>query len=294
MKITVKGLHIDIKRGATVQLLMEKYGIGTPEELFEIIRRVTPGNADKFERLIKANQKKSAKKSSQKLQTHVVEETPGEVERAENTTQLEEDAPPIEEEVVPIARLTTERNEKTMSLQQLLDDQQTLSDWCVRLELEHKEMAQRRLQIVKELAKVKNVLTELQRLLKANETKVEDFLSEYNDLAIHMAQTSTEISSCKEVLEEVRQQIEEAQKVKILVYSEGVIESEDGEIPIPAESDVAELMTTLVQRPEAEELTIKEIKTVAKVILIVKVMDQKFELEFDSERVQKFYEAVSA
>lgn len=47
--------------------------------------------------------------------------------------------------------------------------------------------------------------------------------------------------------------------------------------------------------PEAKEMTIKEIKTVAKLFLIAKAMNnKKFEFEFDSERVQKFYEAVNA
>ena len=96
------------------------------------------------------------------------------------------------------------------------------------------------------------------------------------------------------MLADTRAQIEEAQKLKISVFSDGTIECENGELESPWAAEVSQLYSTLILLAAAEELTIKQIKTVAKLVLMVKKIDKKYELEFDSDLVQKLYEAAIA
>lgn len=282
--MTVKDLHMQLKRGAEVQTLLKRYGIASKEELFKAIRKIAPGKVGEFGRMLKANNKKEERRMSKNNCSS--NESEKEKIRGNDAGERQE----------IISTESTEQKEviKELSLlEQLEHDEKELSAHCVGLESEHKELAQKRREALKALLEVRKVLVELQRLLAVNMEKVQRIMDEYNESAVRMTQISEEIAVYKELLEEIREQIQETKKVIILVYSEGIIESE-AQLPYPSEEEVATLVHSLIQMPEAEDLTIKELKTVAKLLLIVKKMEVKFELEFDSDRVQQFYETVVA
>ena len=185
-------------------------------------------------------------------------------------------------------------DEPKPSLNELLEAEKFLSDNCVSLEKEHNALINARREDVKTLAQIKRTLEELKRLLQVNQSKLTTVLENYNSKAEQMLRVSSEISACKEMLADTRAQIEEAQKLKISVFSDGTIECENGELESPCEAEVSQLFSTLILLAAAEELTIKQIKTVAKLVLMVKKIDKKYELEFDSDLVQKLYEAAIA
>jgi len=185
-------------------------------------------------------------------------------------------------------------DEPKPSLNELLEAEKFLSDNCVSLEKEHNALINARREDVKTLVNIKRTLEELKRLLQANQNRLTTVLENYNSKAEQMLRVSSEISACKEMLADTRAQIEEAQKLKVSVFSGGTIECENGELEYPSEAEISQLFPTLILLAAAEELTIKQIKTVAKLVLIVKRIDQKYELEFDSDLVQKLYEAAIA
>lgn len=185
-------------------------------------------------------------------------------------------------------------DEPKPSLNELLEAEKFLSDNCVSLEKEHNALINARREDVKTLALIKRTLEELKRLLQVNQSKLTTVLEDYNSKAEQMLRVSSEISACKEMLADTRAQIEEAKKLKVSVFSDGTIECENGELESPCEAEVSQLFSTLILLAAAEELTIKQVKTVAKLVSVVKKIDQKYELEFDSDLVQKLYEAAIA
>ncbi len=185
-------------------------------------------------------------------------------------------------------------DEPKLSLEELLEEEKFLSDNCVALEKEHKELISARREDVKMLANIKKTLEELKRLLQANQNRLTTVLEDYNSKAEQMIRVNSEISACKEMLADTRAQLEEAKKLKISVFSDGTIECENGELQYPSEAEVSQVFSTIILLAAAEELTVKQIKTVAKLVLTVKKIDKKYELEFDSDSVQKFYEAAIA
>lgn len=56
-KMTSKDLHVALKNQATEEDLMERYGVDSSEELYEVMSKVTPGNFEYFKKEIKKNQK---------------------------------------------------------------------------------------------------------------------------------------------------------------------------------------------------------------------------------------------
>lgn len=281
--MTQKDLHIAIKNGATEEELIARYGVINVEELYKMIGRicVNQRNLDAFKKAIRQNEKKARKCSGNDGEAGPKETMYGETDV--DSSKVSEEVP--QENIL-------ETTEDIPTLAELLEAEEFFSKNCIALEQEHQNLITARRKDIEELAAVKKTLEELKRLLVVNKEKMTSILEDYNSKLAQMAKYSTEIAACKEMLNDTRMQIEEMQKVKILVYSEGAIECENGDLEEPDANEVATMVSSLILLAEAEELTIKQIKTVAKLVLMVKKLDKKFELEFDSDLVQKLYEAV--
>lgn len=298
-KMSSKDLHVALKNQATEEELMERYGVDSSEELYEVMSKVTPGNFEYFKKEIKKNQKNRSRKDAKKEMALDNQKEDEQIELT-NFETLTDQSSEVEngkvgKNMVDYTAVEKPTNdEPKTSLNELLEAEKFLSDNCVSLEKEHNALINARREDVKTLAEIKRTLEELKRLLQVNQSKLTTVLENYNSKAEQMLRVSSEISACKEMLADTRAQIEEAKKLKISVFSDGTIECENGELESPCEAEVSQLFSTLILLAAAEEFTIKQIKTVAKLVLMVKKIDKKYELEFDSDLVQKLYEAAIA
>lgn len=298
-KMTSKDLHVALKNQATEEELMERYGVDSSEELYEVMSKVAPGNFEYFKKEIKKNQKNRLRKDEKKEMALDNQKEDEQIELT-NFETLTDQSSEVEngkvgKNMVDYTAVEKPTNDEPKpSLNELLEAEKFLSDNCVSLEKEHNALINARREDVKTLAEIKRTLEELKRLLQVNQSKLTTVLENYNSKAEQMLRVSSEISACKEMLADTRAQIEEAKKLKISVFSDGTIECENGELESPCEAEVSQLFSTLILLAAAEELTIKQIKTVAKLVSVVKKIDQKYELEFDSDLVQKLYEAAIA
>ena len=298
-KMTSKDLHVALKNQATEEELMERYGVDSSEELYEVMSKVAPGNFEYFKKKIKKNQKNRLRKDEKKEMALDNQKEDEQIELT-NFETLTDQSSEVEngkvgKNMVDYTAVEKPTNDEPKpSLNELLEAEKFLSDNCVSLEKEHNALINARREDVKTLALIKRTLEELKRLLQVNQSKLTTVLENYNSKAEQMLRVSSEISACKEMLADTRAQIEEAKKLKVSVFSDGTIECENGELESPCEAEVSQLFSTLILLAAAEELTIKQIKTVAKLVSVVKKIDKKYELEFDSDLVQKLYEAAIA
>ena len=298
-KMTSKDLHVALKNQATEEELMERYGVDSSEELYEVMSKVAPGNFEYFKKEIKKNQKNRLRKDEKKKMALDNQKEDEQIELT-NFETLTDQSSEVEngkvgKNMVHYTAVEKPTNDEPKpSLNELLEAEKFLSDNCVSLEKEHNALINARREDVKTLALIKRTLEELKRLLQVNQSKLTTVLEDYNSKAEQMLRVSSEISACKEMLADTRAQIEEAKKLKVSVFSDGTIECENGELESPCEAEVSQLFSTLILLAAAEELTIKQVKTVAKLVSVVKKIDQKYELEFDSDLVQKLYEAAIA
>ena len=298
-KMSSKDLHVALKNQATEEELMERYGVDSSEELYEVMSKVAPGNFEYFKKEIKKNQKNRLRKDAKKEMALDNQKEDEQIELT-NFETLTDQSSEVEngkvgKNMVDYTAVEKPTNDEPKpSLNELLEAEKFLSDNCVSLEKEHNALINARREDVKTLALIKRTLEELKRLLQVNQSKLTTVLENYNSKAEQMLRVSSEISACKEMLADTRAQIEEAKKLKISVFSDGTIECENGELESPCEAEVSQLFSTLILLAAAEELTIKQVKTVAKLVSVVKKIDQKYELEFDSDLVQKLYEAAIA
>lgn len=124
-----------------------------------------------------------------------------------------------------------------------------------------------------------------------HEKKVKDLYQEYEACYTKMAQLNDDMSAHKNLLLELREQIAELKKIVILVYDTGVIEIENAEIPPVSDETVKCEFDRLISLTEAENVTIKNVKSVAKLRAMMRELPSDTEIIFDSPEMQALYEA---
>lgn len=294
--MTTKDIHIAIKNGKGTQFMMERYGFSDHEALCRAIRGLTPSGAKGFINSLEKNQKKIDKKkqSNTTTETQTVQEPSVCTNNEEGV--FEDDS--SENLNVQFSDDDEEKSAGTeVKLEQLEADERELSYTLCKLEGEHKQIVAQRRECLQRLEKSKKALLELQRLLSEQEKNVTQTFEEYSRLATEMNVINEECNSYRELLDDVRQQIAELKKVSILFYANGDIEVVNAEIPSISEVAIAQEFRKLISLPEAEEFTVKVLKAIAKLKVMVKAYEEDncaFELVFDSLEVQNFYKTVIA
>lgn len=282
---------------------MSRFGFSSESDLFDAMRKVAPS---KSEDLIKKLQKKQKQLQKREAKSHatadeevlpdeLIVQNPEEIVEEENE-QAENDDFSIEE----VAE-NTEQNEESTSniptLEQLLAQEMELSSIICGIEGEHKNLVAERRVLISKLENAQKALKELRRLLNMQEENITQVYGKFMECASKMEKLNEEKKSYTKQLDVIRKQIDNLRKVTIFVYENASFEVEKIPIEPITDSEVASQSMKLFALPEAEELTAKEIKNIAKLQVVAEMIEAngyKTELVFDSERVQKFWETVVA
>ena len=304
--MTSKHLYAATKRDDGMSYLMNKFGFSEEEELFEAIRKVSPSNADDFISKLQKKQKKFAQRAKNHEEVAVGNESDIQPELIVQTCEeIINEEPEQEEDVISAvdekSDEETESNEEDSpeipTLEQLLAKEKELSSKICDIEGEHKALVGKRREVVSRLERCQNALRELKRLLHAQEENVTKAYEEFLGYATQMEALNGEKKVYEKQLDVIRQKIDDMRKVNIFVYENASFEVENVPIEPIADSEITAQSIQLFALPEAEELTAKEIKNIAKLQMVVELIESngyKVELVFDSTRVQSFWETVIA
>ena len=148
---------------------------------------------------------------------------------------------------------------------------------------------------------------ELERLKKSVEKLKAEILrtvEEYK-VAWHSYSASTEktasdeavVKILSEQLSEVRTQLIKLQKISICAYSDGKVEVENAEIPDIPDADINMRFSELASTPAAGNITINELKRVAKLQIMVKTFlesGREVDVLFENTAVQALWENINA
>lgn len=297
--MTSKDLHIAIKKGHGVQYMMERHHFADEESLFDAIRGITPSGAPDFINGLKKNQKKLDKRAKRNTKSEEKVSDEGVSEEVSDIVPEEElNVQSFEEQNVESCEESDaeeeENNFPQFNLEQLQADEKELSEILCGLERDHKQMVAKRVECRKGFQKSLRAMLELQRILKAQQEIVASNYQKYLELDFNMQQNNKERAEYTGLIEMVRSQIEELSKITIVVEENGVIGVDNAKIPSISEESLNEGMTKLISFPDAEEFTIRQLKTIAKVRLMVEALKEdgcKIEVIFEETKLQNFYEA---
>lgn len=277
MKMTIRSLHMDAKKNLTTCDATRKYGFETEQDFFNAVERIS--NVGKVRELkgIFAHNDKIARKASGKVSVPTAVEEPVEVA----AVALPEDVPEETASQLPEGRTVT-----LVNIEDLKEQEHLLSDEVIDLEKKHKRLAEIRMSIRRDVVSLDKVLEELKRLVNENLKKLEEFETQYDNTAKQMAEVSFEIANKRDQLEKLREQIEILSRVTIFVYEDGNVEVENGEFVFD-ENQAKQYFEELIQKPEAEEVTLKVVRTISK----IKAMGGEPTVVFESEKARILFEA---
>lgn len=276
-KITAKDIRIAVKRHRTISELTEEYQFETEADFISAIHRIFTQKSAALG-IISSLKKNEKKKSSA---TH-------EVSMSATSSGPVLDPPSTSESV-----------SATVSLSEKLVEEETLSSQLVDLENTHKQLVSSHLNSKKELERMQRILLELQRLMNAHQSNLSQELQKIQATSHQMASITQQINSTRAHLTKVRAEIKNLQQVSIFVYANGSMDAENGELPAISDESINSKFMELIQLPRAKEfaITLKDVTTIAKLLLVTENLASSklaFEISFDSDEVEKFYEAVTA
>lgn len=294
--------------GKAIQHLMKKFDFATEDSLFEAIKKVSPSEADTLIRDLKSKAKKDPKNKKPKNKSKVQNDYEikeklnqpnnlvSEGNCAEIVQELASETENIEECALQKGEEHSKEESKTPDKATLKEQEEQISEELRALEVQYQQERTNKDGIRKEAAQAQRAADELARLLKVQRANVSEIVERYNACGTRMEELVREMKPRKELLEELRTQIYELDKVTILVYQNGAIEVENGEVPLVSDKEITETLIMLVSMPKVGKITIDELKAIAKLLKMVKVYETNgtpFELEFDSAEVQRLWETVT-
>jgi len=294
--MTSKDLHLALKRDDPISYLMTRFDISTEEALFDAISNVTQEHFGWFIKELKKRRNKQKKANTKKPANSLIKEGELDITPAEEITLPEEvtaiqEVPQVEELTLSDDEETAETKEEvtSMSLDELLAYEQELSASLIMYESLHKERTKQRREYFEEMLSEKKVVQKLLEQAQIHHQVVLNLHAKCEKCLQEMQVLDTDIQVHREVLEELRNNIAELKKVVVFVYKDGTIEVEHAQMPAVSADRVKEEFDSLLSLPEAEEVTLKNVKCIARLRAMVGELPSDVEIIFDSEKLQALY-----
>ena len=276
-----KDVHVALKRDDSKEYLMAKFGFQNEEELYDAVRKISPAGAEEMIRRIR-------KKKSRKVREKTISEEEIICQGKQDENGQEGDK--LMEHL--------KKQEEDKSMKDLKKQEEELRRKVCSLEGEHKEKVSERREILEELRKAQEALKKLLEKLTEQKQNVIDIYSRYNECAEEMKILNRERNEYEGRLQSVREEILKLQRIAILVYQNGNIESEDGSsLPNFSEKEAKLRFAELINLPEAGELTINELKAIAVLQEIVKAYKSSdyttVEVIFENNKMEEIWNIIN-
>lgn len=295
--VTARFMHEQLKKHWTVTEFATHFEI-TEEDFLKLLEKQFPGSSYK--------DFKSALRSNEKYRKRIKEHGPVECQECIDSDTSEDfaevvnatigivDMSAIEsfsEEV--LEECIEEPIESVPTLEDLLAD---LEQICAELnneEITHKDIVASRIELRNQMQSHKDALVKIKASISEHERSIDSLLSELANTEYQMDETNAKIQLLREAKVDLEVRIERAKKVSILVYSSGDIEFDtQSPVEIPEWSS---LFDEIVKEEELDSLTVKQIKSLAKVIVLVRCLIEhgtSYEASFDERVAEEYFEKV--
>ncbi len=277
--ITPADIKNGIKYGVGVDEFCSKYDC-TEEEFERRVRGMYHGKADEILGEIRASERKHRKDRSRFRSGKVKGTSAGlldaPMDAGDGTVETEQDtAAPAETIESELELLRAE--EKTVSDRVMTEE----NDFQLLLS-HHKEKLGELREIQKELLRIKNTF-----IAKSEQFRL--IVADDNSLVERMNKISEARRANIKDLERIRERIKVLETVTLYAYDDGNITIIDGPAMELDDTGSDGLFPELVTNPKCENLTVRQIRLIARMFCIVKNASLPTEVLFDSESVGKAY-----
>ena len=184
------------------------------------------------------------------------------------------------EEKVTVEELLAELSKKEDSLRQAICQDEALKV----------QLITRRKNLKSELAEQRKVFLDLRVQIEKANTKVLAVCSEINRIDSEIPEINTRISGAHDTIEAIQKEISELQKLTIFVYESGEIEIE-GPVEFSVPDAWADIFNKLSLEDSLEDLPVKQIKVLARMLAFTATLENSYEVTFEFEALQQIFES---
>ena len=310
-QITAKDLNMYLKRGQTTEEFARRYQCTTEEfmanlekafkgrTLKDFKKRLEDNDEEAARRLNRDNKKDKRAKLKQSAASAKTAQEHGATNPMEkdDKDRLNEEKEALIENVIPEPEEKAEEQTKATTAEMIA---------TLLKELERKEN-EIRAQIFNNEAKRANYLAEkkklrdrvaqqkqeLERIRQIAEKLAVEFegtvkqMSAIDDAVAHL---NEELSFKGELLVQIQAEIQDLKKTSVFVYADGQVEVE-GAIDYTEPTNWGKTYNELSRDELFEDLTMKQLKLLAKVICFVADLEGEYEITFEDELLQEAFEA---
>ena len=263
-----KTVMVGIKNGMTLDDFCQKYQCSS-EAFEERMKQIYGHNKKQLKHCftqIVANEKKARKEA--------------ETDETEEVAEVTEVSETTEEEQVPVSM---SRSEELKCLAEL-EKQQVQS--VVAKESEHKELAAEHRSYKTSLRELRDKIDKMMVEFQHYHQEFEEILSKNAVVEARMNEISAEWNTERTALADTRSRIEELSVVTLSVYNSGEISQIDGpEIELD-DAGWDSTREVLLTEDECQELRLKDITTLAKLLMIAEHSDRKIEAMCDNTELE--------
>lgn len=263
-----KTVMVGIKNGMTLDDFCQKYQCSS-EAFEERMKQIYGHNKKQLKHCftqIVANEKKARKEA--------------ETDETEEVAEVTEVSETTEEDQVPVSM---SRSEELKYLAEL-EKQQVQS--VVAIESEHKELAAEHRLYKTSLRELRDKIDKMMVEFQHYHQEFEEILSKNAVVEARMNEISAEWNTERTALADTRSRIEELSVVTLSVYNSGEISQIDGpEIELD-DAGWDSTREVLLTEDECQELRLKDITTLAKLLMIAEHSDRKIEAMCDNAELE--------
>lgn len=184
------------------------------------------------------------------------------------------------------------------SIKELQAQEQLLSDKLCENESYKITLFTNRQKIKDNLLKQRDNLIALTKQLEKSKIIVDNLCKDFVEINSKFDGVNAEISETKKLLENVRKEIQKQQKISLFIYDNGEIETDNKKVSLLIGSiEESQVFNTLVQNDLVESLTVKQIRQLAKVIILIKAIKTnglKYEITFENASVEEVFGELNA
>lgn len=285
------GLQNGLNNGITMEDLRNKYHC-TAKDVESQVERLYSNNRKQVKKCLSQlnrNAKKAKKVKADDTAEVVDVETATLVEVAEAVDELEE-SPRVASEI--LANIVAKRKN---NLQDLEKSAKIQSNKVIDLEASV-TTSRGAISAIDERIMARGArLNELSDLYDKEYANFLDDVNERNEAILQLEDNNLKLSDERATLVEIRQKIGERETLEIFVYADGrvIINDDNEEILVSDVEGTTTVYRDLLDKPECENLKLKDIKTLAKLIALKEISPYEIDLTCDNGEIDKAYSALA-
>jgi len=295
-QITQRDVRYGIKHGLDTDGFCEKYGC-TNDEFERRIRNLYRHDASVVLDEIHANAKKRNRAGGAKSLLKNAPPPAGSVLSAPDLAQSTIDDIAISSESVALINtkaLTTSPKDPS-PLQALRTQERQQSDEVISLESEHKSIARHHREYIRQLRQIQEDLIKIKADFETKAAEYQTIVEANNQLVLQMNQISQTHSEKVALLEETRRSIESLTTIVICAYENGTIEPLEKTSGFELDESGSDARyTDLLSRAECEDLRLKDIRILSRMLSIVHNTTRRVEPVFENTSLEPFFQTLQA